>query len=709
MAKTAGKTGRNKILAALVILASIAITVAVADIAISVLMASYDDEFNGYAAEEAVYSQSIVADANRAMNGDKAAFSSLLHARDGFDHSLGKILSGNSATLMPAAKGHALEEAKKIRDNWTGARKSVGKILDKRDSIILANQLGRDINTGMPDVLQQWDKISDTLAQTPGMPDRQIYLAGRESYLGQRIQNEVNVLIGGSGDWAMASRQLEDDVTRFTAVSEGLLVGDVKLNISPVRNQAIAARIQQANTRFAPIHNDLGTLTSVAPDIVTVHEAIDQIDAASAVLLGHVRNLQTAYEQQVSERLLQPNYGYVIGGIALIILLITLYIYLLSGDARKAEAYQQRQTARNQEAILRLLDELGSLADGDLSVEVTVTEDITGAIADSINFALEALRDLVRTINDTAVRVDAAARDTRATAEELAETSERQTRQITSAGTQISDMAQSIEQVSANAERSTRVARQSVDIAHNGGEAVRRTIDGMNAIRETIQDTSKRIKRLGESSQEIGDIVELINDIAEQTNILALNAAIQASMAGEAGRGFAVVADEVQRLAERSANATRQIEALVKTIQTDTNEAVTSMEQSTSGVVNTAELAENAGSALDEIENVSNQISTLIQSISRSAGEQAEAAAGVSDTMNNIQETTLRTSRGTSATAASIGKLAELATQLRTSVSGFKLPSDADEDALPPAGDGEELSEETVIEEDVYVAEKKAS
>ncbi len=285
-----------------------------------------------------------------------------------------------------------------------------------------------------------------------------------------------------------------------------------------------------------------------------------------------------------------------------------------------------RENERNQEAIMRLLDELSSLADGDLTVQATVTEDITGAIADSINYAIEALRELVTTINDSAIQLDGATKQTQAAAAHMAKASSAQSRQISSASESMADMAASIEEVSGNSERCSDVARHSVDIAHKGGDAVRRTIDGMNAIRETIQETSKRIKRLGESSQEIGNIVELINDIAEQTNILALNASIQASMAGEAGRGFAVVADEVQRLAERAANATKQIEVLVRTIQTDTNEAVVSMERSTTDVVGGALLAENAGAALEEIEQVSNQIASLVQNISASARQQAMAS-----------------------------------------------------------------------------------
>jgi twitching motility protein PilJ len=326
---------------------------------------------------------------------------------------------------------------------------------------------------------------------------------------------------------------------------------------------------------------------------------------------------------------------------------------------------------------MRLLDELSSLADGDLTVQATVTEDITGAIADSINYAVEAMRKLVMTINASAIQLDGATRQTQAVAAHMAKASGAQSRQITAASESMADMAASIEEVSGNSERCADVARHSVDIAHKGGDAVRRTIDGMNAIRETIQETSKRIKRLGESSQEIGNIVELINDLAEQTNILALNASIQASMAGEAGRGFAVVADEVQRLAERAANATKQIEVLVRTIQTDTNEAVVSMERSTTDVVGGALLAENAGAALEEIEQVSNQIASLVQNISASARQQAAASGNISKNMQVVREISSQTAEGSSATSASIAKLAALAAQLRKSVAGFRLPDAA--------------------------------
>ncbi|MFZ8982993.1 MAG: methyl-accepting chemotaxis protein [Steroidobacteraceae bacterium] len=370
-----------------------------------------------------------------------------------------------------------------------------------------------------------------------------------------------------------------------------------------------------------------------------------------------------------------------------------LFAWISTADMRRDTELQSRQNQRNQEAILRLLDEMSSLADGDLTVQATVTNDITAAIADAVNYAIEALRDLVTTINETAVQLDSAARQTQAAADHLAKASIAQSRQVAEATEAVTGMAGSIEQVSTNAERCSQVARHAVEISHKGGDAVRRTIDGMNAIRENIQDTSKRIKRLGESSQEIGNIVELINDIAEQTNILALNASIQASMAGEAGRGFAVVADEVQRLAERAGHATRQIEVLVRTIQGDTNEAVVSMERTTTDVVGGALLAENAGAALGEIEAVSNQIAELVQGISGSARQQAAASGQISRTMQVLREISQQTADNTHATSGAIGRLAVLSAQLRRAAQGFRV-ADAE---LPPGATRVRRSEQQAV------------
>ena len=362
-------------------------------------------------------------------------------------------------------------------------------------------------------------------------------------------------------------------------------------------------------------------------------------------------------------------------GLLAIVLLLLLGLALLRGARARAQMADQ-QNLRNQAAIRRLLDEMVDLSDGDLTIEATVTEDITGAIADSVNQAVEEMRNLVTTINETSVRVSASAQETRGTALSLEEASDHQRNQIENATATVQAMSQAMSDMAAEASRSAAIAQQSVDIAAAGGSTVRRTIQGMDNIREQIQETSKRIKRLGESSQEIGNIVELIEDIADQTNILALNAAMQAAAAGESGRGFAVVADEVQRLAERSANATKQIDALVKTIQADTNEAVNSMEASTTEVVSGAKLAEDAGEALQRIEQVSQDIAKATEAMTEHLQQQSRDVGSINDTMSVIQQITSQTSEGTEQTTQSIENLAQMAEQLRQTVARFKLPDD---------------------------------
>jgi len=379
-----------------------------------------------------------------------------------------------------------------------------------------------------------------------------------------------------------------------------------------------------------------------------------------------------AYVILTDETAMVNNSGllFAVGGIVLVAIIGLVMIR----DTRKQLTEQASQNERNQAAILQLLDEIADLAEGDLTIHASVTENFTGAIADSINFAIDQMRGLVSNINSLSRQVASAAGDTQGTAGNLSKAAENQAKEIGAASQAINEMAVSIDQVSSNAAESAAVAERAVEIASNGSEVVQATIKGMDTIRSQIQETSKRIKRLGESSQEIGDIVSLINDIADQTNILSLNAAIQASMAGDAGRGFAVVADEVQRLAERSSAATKQIAALVKTIQTDTNEAVISMEQTTSEVVGGAKRAQDAGVALEEIEATSTNLAELIQNISNAARQQAASAGHISNTMTVIQEITGQTVDTTEKTAESIGKLTQMAHEMRESVGGFNLP-----------------------------------
>ena len=488
----------------------------------------------------------------------------------------------------------------------------------------------------------------------------------------QRRTREIADAAGGLTSDADPSSTIADmarDVNYLRSVHAALSGEATSLDVVPLDGDGRTAVLEPLGGHIDSLMSQLTTLSDNVGELSGLDEAQAGVAASAGNLAGAFTGsgVLPAFLSSV----------WIPVGLVLVAALLLMVLVLLNVRMAKFERMardQADQNERNQQAILRLLDEMGSLADGDLTVEATVTEDITGTIADSFNYAIEELRKLVTTVNETAIMVDSAAKQTENAATHMSRAAENQNKEISAATESITSMAKSIEQVSGDAERSSDVARHSVEVAHKGGEAVRRTIDGMNTIRETIQDTSKRIKRLGESSQEIGNIVELINDIAEQTNILALNASIQASMAGEAGRGFAVVADEVQRLAERSTNATKQIEVLVSTIQADTKEAVVSMERSTTDVVGGALLAENAGAALDEIEQVSNQIASLVQNISGSARQQAGAAADVTRRTTRLREIGEQTGKATTATAAAISKLSEFASQLRKSVAGFTLP-----------------------------------
>ncbi|NND37952.1 MAG: methyl-accepting chemotaxis protein [Gammaproteobacteria bacterium] len=559
----------------------------------------------------------------------------------------------------------------------TSAQSSAIRSLQSHASTL---QDGRDAHATLAAANQSLDQIvpividrANILEQAAIVQNRSIVAAQLERMrmLASGIRRDTASLTRGGSVPAITSQNMLDADMAMAQIVRGFEEGDPVLGLRAVSDgealEALSAlrdataRLGDAVRDVLAVADQLGAESALRQQLLTVSAELSPVALASAP--------GAAIGGSMQRNILAGLIGAAVSVFALI-----GWMTWRARDFSKATALQAEQQERNQKAIMRLLDELGSLADGDLTVKATVTEEITGAIADSINYAIEALRELVVTVNESSIMVDGAAKQTDMTAQQLAEASQSQSKQIEAASDAIMSMVASIEEISGNAERSSDVARHSVDVAHKGGDAVRRTIEGMNTIRETIQDTAKRIKRLGESSQEIGNIVELINDIADQTNILALNASIQASMAGEAGRGFAVVADEVQRLAERSANATKQIEVLVRTIQNDTNEAVVSMERSTTDVVGGALLAENAGAALEEIEQVSNQIASLVQNISSSAREQSGAAATVTRNMDRLQEINADTEASTSATTESIRKLAELSAQLRESVAGFRLP-----------------------------------
>ncbi len=612
-----------------------------------------------------VNSQQVANFALQAANGNIDAFKELTSTRSAIAAAVNHLNQGDPATGLPAyvdAIG-VREPMAALTKSWNQLNADLGKIEANKDAVLDSASQAATFNQQMPDLNSKINQVINIL-QSKGSASS-IYTASQLMVSGDRLIRRVGDVLQGGADSASAANGLALDSTNYGETLKQLVAG------SSGEADKILAGVQKS---WAGLEAPVQKVIAAAPTLVTVKNAATQASVDSQDVLLKANAVSNALGKLPQTRPFPNVWWGLLGAVAAAVLAVILALNFIRTE-RKRSAESRSLNERNQQAIMRLLDEMGTLAEGDLTVKATVTEDITGAIADSVNFAVEALRSLVTTINETAVRVSSAAQETQATAKHLADAANQQAEQITSASAKINEMAVSIDQVSRNSADSAEVAQRSVQIASNGAQIVRQTISGMDSIREQIQETSKRIKRLGESSQEIGSIVELINDIAEQTNILALNAAIQAASAGEAGRGFAVVADEVQRLAERATGATKRIETLVQTIQSDTVEAVSSMEQTTTQVVNGARLAEDAGTALGEIEKVSNNLAGLIQGISSAAKQQSAAATNISSTMSSIQQITAQTSVGANQTAESIGNLAQLAQELRRSVADFKLPA----------------------------------
>ncbi|KJK19880.1 methyl-accepting chemotaxis protein [Pseudomonas sp. NPDC087612] len=658
-------------IAALFVVLILSIILLFANFAYLNTQANYDKQYIGHAGELRVLSQRIAKNATEAAAGKAVAFRLLSEARNDFEQRWGYLKKGDASTGLPAAPPAVRKEMDAVLRDWENLRKNTDTILASEQTVLSLHQVAATLAETVPQLQVEYEKVVEILLQS-GAPASQVAVAQRQSLLAERILGSVNTVLAGDDTAVQAADAFGRDASRFGQVLEAMLGGNEAIQVTRVQDPDARARLGEIAELFQFVAGSVDEILETSPELFRVREAAGSIFGLSQTLLDEASRLATGFENLAGGRTLDTVGGYVLGLLALASIILIGLVMVRTTHRQLHETAEKNE--RNQQAIMRLLDEIEDLADGDLTVTVSVTEDFTGAIADSINYSIDQLRDLVATINLSAEEVAAAVQDTQNTARQLAKASEHQAQQISDASVAVGDMAESIDRVSTHAYESAKVAERSVAIANKGNEVVHNTINGMDNIREQIQDTAKRIKRLGESSQEIGDIVSLIDDIADQTNILALNAAIQASLAGEAGRGFAVVADEVQRLAERSSSATRQIEALVRTIQADTNEAVISMEQTTAEVVRGARLAQDAGVALAEIEGVSQTLADLIHSISDAAQLQTSSAGQISHTMSVIQQITSQTSAGSTATAESIGNLARMASEMRRSVSGFTLP-----------------------------------
>ena len=620
---------------------------------------------SGYVEESSLLlmlSQRVAKDAREAVLGNEVAFATLQDSRNRINSILKTLVEGDDR--LPASPGSVNDTLQPVQDMWSSLDTDVAAILNNKSALLSIRENVASINQLSPLLLAVSDEVVEALIAEEA-PQNIISRAGTQRTWSQRITKDVNVFALGGMDAAVSATQFGKDAKLYKRINRGL-----RRNASP----EVIAKIDRSDEIFNQLNEYIQAAQQVVTEFFVSQRSAQRITENSEKFLVNIEALVGSYQDLYSHIKYINVLPFVFGGAALFFFLMFIRSLVASSRLREFESNEQNREA--QAAILKLLDEMGDLADGDLTIEAEVTDQVTGAIADSMNYAVLEMRTLVTQINNASDQVATESESTREKTTSLQAQTGQQADEIGTATESIVHMAQSMEQLSESADGSAEVANGSVELAKQGSEAVTLTIKGMNNMRDKMQETGKRIKRLGESSQQIGEIVGLIDDIAEQTNILSLNASIQAAMAGEAGRGFAVVADEVQRLAERSAEATKQISDLVSNIQADTNEAVTSMEAATREVVENTRLADEAGRALGEIETVSEELSTLITAMANTARQQSEEATDVSGTMVHIRELTTQASTTTTETAESVGRLSVLAGQLKSSVAGFRLPSE---------------------------------
>ena len=628
-------------------------------------------------------SQRLAKSVSQALVGTPTAFAEVRDSQQVLSNSVRGLASGNETVdqVSQSVQEEFMPALVPLVDN---AEKNANTVLSQQATLTQVGKALRLINRQSADLLEQAETVSSLKLQT-GASAAELSAVGQLVMLTQRIGKSANEFLTLEGVSPEAVFLLGKDLNTFREISDGLLKGSAELRLPGTKDAATRERLESLIKQYEQTRTQASAILGNLQGLVSARESQAAIVGESEPLRKGLEGVQDALGSQGGLR-----------GLHIVFLLLSLAAMAVGGwgflrvyvrgqslratqaEAQKQEAENQQREAKrindaNQAAILRLMNELQAVAEGDLTQQATVTEDITGAIADSVNYTVEELRTLVSQVQTTAARVTETTEQVENNSTELLATSSEQLREIRETGESVLQMAGRINEVSAEAEKTADVARQSLRAASNGRQAVQDTIGGMNAIRDQIQETSKRIKRLGESSQEIGEITELISDITEQTNVLALNAAIQAASAGEAGRGFSVVAEEVQRLAERSADATRQIAALVKTIQTDTQDAVAAMEHSTQGVVQGAQLSDAAGSALADIDRVTRELSSLITNISEQARQEADSANVVAVNIQHIFAVTEQTGDGTRATAQMVHELSRTAEELRQSVDRFKV------------------------------------
>lgn len=634
--------------------------------------AKNEQEWVALATDVQVSSQQLAKSAGEAASGNLEAFAELSASYQRMTSAMDSLQVGSPATGLPPAPQDVEQQMNSLGRTWVRMSENAQSITERESLLFSMAEASDQFFSLAPQIQKSTDQVVRNLTSS-GAPNQQVFAASRQLVLADRMLRHLTEILQGGSNAVSGANSLKDEIGLFDQVLSALLNGNTSLGITQVRNQQALTSLGEVRRQFRAARPQLQTVLDSSADLFMVRGAADEIFLDSRTVFEQAATLSDAIAKLPRTRD-WPSMKTAGLGLVIMIGLVALLVSSVISAERQRATVATSSNRKQQRAIMRLLDELSSLADGDLTVHATVSNEVTGAIADAVNYAIEQLRELVQGINLTANSVAHSAQLTRASTSELAQAAGAQAKQMDSATESMKEIAASFDVMADHSKESSEAATRSVDIAHAGSDKVRETISGMDNIREQIQETSKRIKRLGESTQEIGDIVSLINGIAEQTNVLALNAAIQAASAGGAGKGFAVVADEVQQLAESATNATRRIETLVQTIQADTSEAVDSMESTTSEVVSGTRLAEDAGTALVQIETESKKLSNLITGIATEAHDHSAEATRISEMIHSIRDFSMKTSENSQQTAVAVEDLAELVLQLRESVADFKLP-----------------------------------
>lgn len=682
----------------MVTIVSVALAVSLAlTIWVFVAQNTHTENFNQHlsnASEQQVLAHQIAKYAVESGSGIERSFASLEKVRDRSAVLMKELKEGSPDRDLPPSPEAIQPTLAKVDAAWQNLEAHVNSILLSQEVIVRADEIVGNMKSLLPNFKQTVGAAADQMVGSG--TNKQVYHATNLLYIAQRIDTNLSEVLEGGLSTVFALDQLTQNTDRLEIVVTALAEGDKTLGVKAVKNRAMKESLLEILRQLDGIrvYRDelLDMIAELLPALTTLGAVADEEDdelaetSGSSVLTVASENLasldgelvefyrSSAGQLEVAGLTIGSGFAGFMVAISTSVFLLLSYLIVYQARTREKEVSEQNES--NQAAIRQLLREMGNLANGDLSIEATVTEDITGAIADSINASVESMREVVFSINDTSEKVSSAAERNQSTIRELVVAAEQQSKELSDATEVSKSMAETLREMASNAEILAEVATTSLDLAEKGGGAAHQNINGMGVLREQIQGTSKRIKRLGESSQEIGSIVGLINGITDQTNILAMNASMQAAAAGDAGRGFSIVADEVQRLAERSGRATKQIETLVTTIQADTSEAVASMELSIAEVLNGTGLAEEAGRALDDIQKASRKVTEETTEMVASAKYQSEQASGLRETMHAIQDITDQMSEGITSTAKGIVYQVDNVVKLRNSVTEFTLPEE---------------------------------